>query len=395
MRACLFCFLLVSLISLFSCENENRLIPNGRFVSEKSFQLGDFITVLQLDSLSSSDDRIRGYVAKDRFFFYNSKNQSIYTYALEDSVWQMEYITKVPLDPAKNFRSVYDIYYHNKDSIFVYDESSVYNEHADLFLINIKGDIINSFKLLNANQGEPMISNKSIAFSTATFFFHKDLIYMAIEPNYQTFKENWKPLLIFNLKTGEKEFKGNLPEDPESFSFGVYTTTNQMAFNPQAEEIYFSWAYDENIYRYRLTIGTWDTLSIASSYFERPEPWSQVDDMQKYGDFLLGNNWFHGVYFDTKSKRIHRLLYYPPNPNVEQFPSSTIIQGLNLTPAEQRMLVFIVDPDNGDFEILPMLNHFRTLLFHPCYGPLIQTQLNDAYGLDEQDFIVLAPVEIY
>jgi hypothetical protein len=104
---------------------------------------------------------------------------------LEDSIWLLEYLTKVPLDPSNNFRNVYNVYYHNKDSIFVYDESNAFSEYEDLFLINFKGDIVNSISVLNDNQADPFITNKLHAISTPTFFYRQSKIYMSNMPNLQ------------------------------------------------------------------------------------------------------------------------------------------------------------------------------------------------------------------
>lgn len=389
--------LLVFVFSLFSCDvKSDKATPSGRFVSEKSFRLGDFKTILPLDSFSSSDDRIRGYVDKDGFFFYNSKTRRIYTYALVDSLWQLENITKVPLEPDNNFKSVTDIYYHNKDSIFIYDISTLGTEFPDLYLIDIHGKIINSYKLINFDEGDPVIVPKYIAFSTPTFFFHKDKIYMAVNPNNEVINGKQHPLLVYDLKSGKKEFKGKLPVDPKAVSYAVYTEFCQIAFNPELEEIYFSWAFDEFIHRYKITTDNWDRINITSSYFNPPETWVYSEDIVKYGEYLLGNDWYLGIYYDRSTNRIHRLVYHGDFRNIQYSGSTSLIEGLAFSPIDNRIYVASIDPVNGDFDVIPFLDHsFRTFMFHPEYGPLIRTELNDAYGLDAEDFIVLAPIEIY
>jgi hypothetical protein len=201
--------------------------------------------------------------------------------------------------------------------------------------------------------------------------------------------------LIYDLITGNKELKGKLPIEIESVSYGIKTAAPQIAFNPYLEEIYFSWAFDPNIYKYQLLSDKWETLHIEARFFNRPEAWVESDDLKKYGNYLMGNDWFTGIYFEPKSKRIHHLLHFGDFRNAHYTESSTLVEGLTIAAHEKRLLVFSINPENGDYDVIPYLNHLsRTFMFHPSYGPLIKTQLHDKYGLNEQDFIVLAPIEI-
>jgi hypothetical protein len=249
---------------------------------------------------------------------------------------------------------------------------------------------------MNVENGEPMVVNKRVSHSTPTIYFHKGKIYMAVEPNVRTTEENWKPLLIFDLVERKKELKGQFPTDIRTINYGQFNTSFFLSFNPDKEEFYLSWSFDEDLYRYQISTDSWDVMEFSSDYFKPPNPWNESDNIDEYKDYLSNNYWFKGLYYEPKTKRLHRLLFYPENVTSPFLSSHTIADGLTMTPLEKKILVFSINVENGEYDVIPFLNHLsRTFMFHPHYGALVWSQLNDAFDLDVQDFIVLAPVEIY
>jgi len=364
----------------------------GIFDEEKSFRLVQDVKILPLDSLSNGDEKIRGYIDADKYFFFNSKNTSIYTYHLIDSLWQIEHITKIPLDLANNFRKVSDIFYYTADSIFIYDDSNEKTNHPDLFIININGEIVNSFNVTDTSEGDPIIVNRLFSWFVPSLYFQKGKVYMAVVPSYASPKENWKPLLVYDLTSGEKSLKGSFPVDPSSNAYHNYTSFFHMAFVPDRDEFYFSWAFDANLYRYGINEDLWEKLIMESKYFRKPDRFNNGSDYVLYDE---SNAWFRGIFYEPKTGKVHRQLLIPRTTDPIFNTLDSKVDGLSISAYDKRVIQFSFHPEGRDFTVIPMLNHFHTYIFHPQLGPLRQTKLNDIYGLDVQDFIMLSPIEIY
>ncbi len=384
--------LLLSFLFLVSCNSSKGIEdPLKVKVNEATYLLGEEKLVLPLDYESGVDSYIRGYVDFDRYFFYNKSNKSIYTYLLRDSLFELEYITQVPLSLDSHLQRVAEVYYHNTDSIFVFDDRNLYGDRPDLFLINVNGEILNSYKLSNVTNGDVMKLDRLYTITGPTVYYHKGKIYMATSLSDQTTKENLKPLLIYDLVTGEKTLRGEFPLLPTTPIFGQFTYSFQFVFVPDREELYFSWAYESDLYRYSLVKDTWEKFRFSADEFSRPDEMTKRDNLRSYTE---SNSWFYGVFYDYKTKRLHRQLLSSLTEFSPTMSSSNLVQGLVLTPDEQRMVVYSIDIETGNYDVVHGFSHFRTILFHPRLGPLMQTQLNESYNLDVEDYLILAPIVI-
>ncbi len=381
------------ILVIAACQSEEPIEkPYDVQISYATYQLDKPRFVLPLDNESSVDSYApSGYLAQDRYFFYNKNNKSIYTYQLQDTLFKLEHITKVPLDPSVNFRRVAEVHYHNKDSIFIYDDLNFQGDQPDLYLINVEGQIINSYKLTNVSEGDVMKLDRLNTITGPTMYYHEGKIYMATSLSKQTAKENWKPLLIYDLATGEKQLRGEFPLLPTTAIYAQYTYSFQFVLAPDREEIYFSFAYESDLYRYSLVNDTWEEIKFEADEFSKPEEREANDSMRAY---VESNAWFYGIFYDQSTSRLHRILYLPSTEFSPTTSASDVVEGLVLTADEQRMVLHRIDPDNGNYDVVPKFSHFRTMLFHPKLGPLVQTQLNDAYELDSEDYLILAPVII-
>jgi hypothetical protein len=75
---CLFrLFALLLITSTCHTEQENAA-TYGSFLSERKFHLGDFVSFLELDSLSGYNHSIRGYAIPTGFFLQPQKRKPIF-----------------------------------------------------------------------------------------------------------------------------------------------------------------------------------------------------------------------------------------------------------------------------------------------------------------------------
>jgi hypothetical protein len=350
--------------------------------------------IIELDGETGIDHPIRGYTQENEFYLYNGKNKTIYVYELEvGKINQVKKRIPVPLDASNNFRDVSELYFHNKDSIFIYDRSNEMSDREDLFLLNGQGEIINKYSIFNSTQGDPIKLHRIYTYNGQTMYFQNGRIFMALGITVNTNEDLKKPLLVYNLLTGEKEFYGNYPVLPDYAIYGQYTLSFSFAFDSIHRILYFSWPFEEILYSLDVNTLGWHPLIINTNTFVPPVKAGPQEDIIPYLD---QNEWFIGLYYDYASSSLFRLKRMrnlgKPEPEIK---ARFDVEGLIITPADQKMNAYRINPKSLETELIPALNMYRIYLFHPTLGPMINAQSHpDFPDLDVEDYLILSPIQI-
>ncbi len=380
----------VCLYFIFSCNSN--LVESEYSFTTKDFEIAvNEVIILPLDSETMPFEPIRGFAEPNHFYFYNSLNNHIYYYDLGDRLHPLDLKIPVPLDAAINFRNASEVYFHNLDSIFIWDEGNIYSDFPDLFLINRDGQVVNSYSVVNVRKGDAMKLSRIYTNTGPTLFYYDGKILVACGLGENTKTENLKPLLVYDLKTGEKNYEGEFPSLPEIDVYAQFTWSFQTTLNPDKGELFFSWAYDEDLYKYSIAEDEWSTLNMESDFFSTPPPMTIKDEVRSY---VNRNDWFMSIFYDPYSGSIYRSLLLGLTEDGDNYNVSQEIPGLQLSRTDRRFITFRIDQESNKVDIIPKLSPFRISLFHPKLEPLIQTQLHDELGLDPQNTLILAPLKI-
>ncbi len=372
-------------VVFFSCqspkENFQPIILKAQVEEENT------IIAIHLDSVSSGFHSIQGLSRDTLYYFFNGYNLNLYFYQLKDSVNEIENQFRLPLDPSVNFRNVDDIYVHNRDSIFVYDDSNEYGQNPDVFLINGEGIIIDTYKVFDLTAGDPFKVNKMSVFNGPTMFYHKGKLYFTTSPTRGTDTDNFHPLFVYDLATGIKKGIGFFPvKFKKGFNYLQFSYTGFMSFDLLEEEIYFSFGYDANLYQWKIRDQQWEIIPFKTDYFKQPQLTNNQTESIVY---LPQHTWFMNIALNPQEKLVYRKLLLASDPSISSGNDRASVQGNS-----QKFYLFGIDPATGNYWELPDFNLYQIRFVHPIFGPLVTTQVDyESMNIDPQDYIFLRPVK--
>ncbi len=379
-------FLVMIIVSFSACNSKEE--PYEVLITNKEAQISDMVIGIHLDSVSGSFYKIKGLTPENEYYFFNPVNLSVYLYDLTDSINEIKKRIRIPLDASINFRNVDDIYYHSQDSIFVYDNSNEEGSNPDLFLLNGEGDIINSFKVFDLSQGDPIRIPKMNVFNGRTMIFHKGNMYFSALPIHSTASNRSAPIVKYSLAKGERSFIGEFeikPTDPNHYV--QFTMNGFFDFNPKTEMIFLSFAYDSDLYAYDIQSDEWMSLRFETDLFSRPDGISAGGEVVTY---IQENTWFMYLMVDPRDNTVLRELSVPNDaPLPEDFDRDTMYP-----PPSFNQWLFKIDPSTGDYSRIADFDLARVRFIHPEWGPMITVQVDyEALDLDPQDYVFFSPVD--
>ncbi len=380
-----FLILAIVLTVAFACSNLEEAYEVK--ITNKKVQVGDMLIGIKLDSVSGSYYKIKGITPLNEYYYFNPYNLSIYLYDLTDSINDVKKRIRIPLDASINFRNVDDICYHNQDSIFVYDNSNEEGSNADLFLLNGEGAIVNSFNVFDLSQGDPMRVPKDNVFNGPTMIYHKGNMYFSALPTSRTNSDKIAPLLKYNLAKRERSLLGDFEiKIPDSYHYVQFTMNGFIDFNPKTEKIYFSYAYDSDLYVFDINKQEWKTLRFMADLFRSPDGIGTAEVIP----YIQENTWFMYLMVDPRDNTVLRKLSIPNDASLpDDFDNNSM-----LPPPLFNQWLFKIDPNTGDYVQVSDFDLRKVRFIHPKWGPMITVQVNyDSLGLDPQDYIFFSPVD--
>lgn len=378
-------FLVMIIVSFSACNSKEE--PYEVQITNKEAQISDMVIGIHLDSVSGSFYKIKGLTPDNEYYFFNPVNLSVYLYDLTDSINEIKKRIRIPLDASINFRNVDDIYYHSKDSIFVYDNSNEEGSNPDLFLLNGEGGILDSFKVFDLSQNNLMRVPKNKVFNGPTMIFHKGNMYFSALPINITNSDKIAPLLKYNLAKREQSLLGDFEiKPPNSYHYAQFTRNGFIDFNPNTEKLYFSYAYDSDLYVFDIKTQKFNALKFQTDLFRNPEGIGTGEVIP----YIQGNTWFMYLMVDSRDSTVLRKLSVPNEATLpEDFDRDTMYP-----PPSFNQWLFKIDPISGDYFRIPDFDLASVRFIHPVYGPMINVQVDyDSLGLDPEDYVFFSPVD--
>lgn len=372
--------IMASMAVFVSCVNTTE--PYDVIITEKFAVQQSPVIGIHLDSVSGSFHQFKGFTHAGEYYFFNEFNLSIYIYDLKDSINEIKHIVPIPFDAAVNFRGIDGLYIHNLDSIFIYDPTNVFGPRDDLFLINYKGEIINSFKIVDLNQGETGVMESQLVAYGKIMIFHEGYMYFPGLFTGSTNPENNFMLIRYNLNTREKSLHGRFDlKDGENYA--TYTYAGHFDFDPISQRVYLSYAYRQDIYYFDINNLEWGTTKFKTNFFKSPE------DKPNIYAFMQENTWFRDILVDTRDGTLMRKLLIPMN----DIPLELEEESDGSRIASFKHVLFLIDPNTGNYSWVTDFNLFNVKFIHPEYGPMMTVQVDyEALGIDPQDYLFFAPV---
>lgn len=383
--------LLAFAIFTISCgEKQNK----DEVMEASNKAIGPAHIVLELDEFSQPFNKISGMTFKeDYYYFYNEFNQSIYFYSYDEEVNTPEKMVKVPLDESINFKSVSEIYVHSMDSIFIYSVYGSQGDIPDLFIINSESEILGMFDLINMLNKDPNKFNKSYAVNGSTMFYDKGKIILPVAINRYTEESKYKPLFIYDLAERKGDYYGEYPPSFEISKFSDETYSLHADFIPELGKIYLSFPYESNLYSFNLSNKSWEEIPFETDLVDQPMAYEGGQGNEKV-HYRHSNSWYIGLNYDKASKSLLRFAHIgqrfgknDPPPIGQNAPSYTSLNGDKVY-----YQLFAIDPETGEYSVIPDINLYNAKLFHPQYGPYKISEINEELGLDPEDYVVFTPM---
>ncbi len=350
--------------------------------------------VLELDEYTQARNSITGFTPDENYYyFYNDFNQSIYFYSLDQEINTPEKTVKVPLDESINFKSVSDIYVHSMDSIFIFSVHGYGGVIPDVFLINEKSEVLDMYDLLNmAEKDSPKVRKRDV-YNGNTIFYHNGKITIPVQITAFTDESKYKPLFIYDLAERKGDYYGEYPPSFEISKFSDETYSLHADFIPALGKIYLSFPYESNLYSFNLSNKSWEEIPFETDLVDQPMAYEGGQGNEKV-HYRHSNSWYIGLNYDKASKSLLRFAHIgqrfgknDPPPIGQNAPSYTSLNGDKVY-----YQLFAIDPETGEYSVIPDINLYNAKLFHPQYGPYKISEINEELGLDPEDYVVFTPM---
>tara|TARA_R110002049_G_C9162196_1_gene561080 strand:- start:1085 stop:2257 length:1173 start_codon:yes stop_codon:yes gene_type:complete len=365
-------------------KEESKIVEEISMESEVSGHI-----VLELDEFSKAKNSITSFSYIDNYYyFYNDFNQSLYFYSLDQEINTPKKIVKVPLDESINFKSVSEVFVHSMDSIFIYNGYGSEGDMSDLFIINPDSEVLDMFDLLNVQNKDPHKFSKTYAVNGQTMYYHNGKIILPVAINRYTEESKYKPLYIYDLAERIGEYYGEYPESFEMSKFGNETYKLYASVIPELEKVYLSFPYESNLYSFDLSDNSWEEIPFETDLVVQPSALEGGDEKDKL-QYDLINSWYVGLYYDKASKSLLRLAHIGGNINKSDIPEAN--SGIPI-PGMDNYQTFVIDPETGEYSVIPDINLYNARLFHPQYGPYQISKTNEELGFDPEDHLVFTPM---
>lgn len=331
-------------------------------------------TVLEIDQFSKTRNPIRGITDQREYYFFNSFNHAIYIYDIDSKIQVPKEVIKVPLDEAVNFFEVSDIFYHNADSIFIWDDTHSLGDLPELFLINRRGELINTFKVLNPDGGYPDKATLDDTLLGWSMVYHRGKILLLSKITRYTKEENWKPIMIYNLQSQALTLHGSYPKSFYPGAFGQFRWMSNFCLMPELNQVVVSFPFESNLFFFDLTSNDWNEIVFETDLVAEPNVFDSNTQSPK--DYVESNSWYFGLDYDQANGLIWRTA------EVGSYPRTA-------SSAKTKYKNFLIDPKTRQFWTTSGINWWDIAFFDPKYGPFLMVNRYDDLGLDPENYVIL------
>ncbi len=394
-------FCCLSMISLgmffFACQPQPEIDEAIllKEVGTAKFEISDQYKVIELDNYSGIVNEIKGITDQKQYYFYNTNNHSIYLYDLETVPQQPKSIIKVPFDESINFKVISDLVYHNADSIFIWDEFSAFGNRSELFLINSKAEVVDVFNVLDGESGEPGKARNYNTNQGRSMIYHDGKIILLSSIEKQTKKENWKPLIVFDIRSRLTSFHGTYPAYFNEVKFGQNKWKSNYCIIPELNQVVVSFPFEKNIFIFDLDDYSWNELEFNSDLVSVPKPFDEGKDGTDIY-YAATNSWYFGLEYDRANGLIWRTAQIGKQFGMNDTPpfGGYTYHYLTINNDRNYFHSFLIDPVSYNYWILSGLHWLETQFFHPTSGPHRRVDKHKQIGLNPEDNIIFSPLTL-
>ena len=380
--------LLISFLASACNAWEVENLPELQEAGLAEYYLEEKSKVIELDQYSGAQHAIKGITDQNEYYFFNTFNQSIYLYDLKQKPQKPKKIIKVPLDEAVHFYEVSELYYHNADSIFIYDQNNELSNRAELFIINSDGVLINSFKIFGENEGFPVKSDSDHTTNGKSMIYHDGKLLFLSKIIRGTTKENWKPLILFDLNHHSLSLHGVLPKSQEE-NYGRIRWWSNFCLIPELNKVVVSFPYEPNLFFFDVNTLEWQEFRFRSDLVTKP---SILDDLSISSlQYLLSNSWYFSLEYDQANKVLWRTAQLA---HVNESQESNASVNLSGQPQNYEYINFLINPFKEEYHITSGIGLLELRFFHPAEGPFIRVQKQEELGLSPEDYLVFRPLKL-
>ncbi len=365
-----------------SCMNANEEIKNMLWLEEEgtaSVRFNEGMKVIELDSFSGTKYEIRGITYENEYFFFNNFNQSLYVYDLKLEPRKPKRIIKVPLDESINFNLVSDLFYHNADSIFIWDDNNSFSDRSELFLINSQGKVVDTFKVFEGSEGYPSKATNLETAMGQSMIYHEGKIILLSNITKYTKEEHWKPIILFDVASRSTSLHGTYPESFYDGQYGRRRWMSNLCLIPDLNQVVISFPYEPNLFFFNVNNYSWDEFGFHSDLVVSPRPFDETKELSL--DHLLSNSWYFGLSYDQANQLIWRTAEIskessPPFSGRGEFQN------------------FLINPRSRKYWVLTGIDWLQVTFYHPSDGPHQMVQNHEELGLATEDFVIFNSMSI-
>jgi len=296
---------LLFLLTLFSisCENKSPLSYGIKNYEVKEIHFS-------IDSTISKESNTIQYFEEDENSFL-----AVFNKPTNEIIW-FDFVnghivnkTKLHTQGPNSIGKPFGIHVKSLDSVFVLS-SATYR----LSMINLKGEILNTYQLFNGEldyRGYPNDSENSIKpilqSTNPLLVFSDSIVALAGLPDANPLNPDFydsKVYIKLNLTSGAINYQIPYPERYRNKLWGLYHSFPFHTFNENTGKAIISFPASDKIYLTDLL--KTDSLSVPSTYMEEPSSWKEAEaNGLKMMKFFVQSPSFYRISYDS-----YRKLYY-------------------------------------------------------------------------------------
>lgn len=302
--------------------------------------------------------------------FLNSDNQTIEIFNYKSG----EKISEIKLDQegpngVGNIGYSSAHYFHNEDSIFVYNRQT-----SPIFLLDRNGKVLNKFKITDYSDPSNIPVPNSMTLSPIHFLEGQLFLTCALK-NYEEDFSGYPSLLSLNIKDGKVKYLATLPSIYSAAFWGAYFKYDpSMTIDHINHQLVLSYPVDHFIYTKNLKSGVEDKHFIGSEFIAEILPYEsdpafflsrnpkERDEKENIHSFSTSE--YRGIIFDKNRNVYYRLALIRPSKEKvlqgdKEFSFSIIIMDENFKKIGENLFSTKIYDPSTIFLTSEGLNFFR------------------------------------
>lgn len=277
------------LLLVFGCEKSQN---NDRVHEEiVTLEFSDTL-ILEIDSVTKRNSKHIGFIEKlNSLYLFNDVTYQVYFFDLSSGrSWKKVALQK---EGPLGIGQVSKIRVADPDSIVVF------NRHSNrLFFVGEEGRYIERHQVFSFNEPDPSIQTFSPYVQYEPL---QNRVFLPIRANSRTSEERSRTLMVYDLKTKEKKFLKDWPE--EYYRWGALGSESAGLFHAERDTYIFSYSFDPYLYELNLRTEEINKHYAGSQLVSQPDMFeSKGQGLIDRLNYDLGNSWYRNLHFDKYNR---------------------------------------------------------------------------------------------